>query len=161
MGNQTFGKGTVQALLPLKNGQLKITQAKFYRVTGESTQNKGVTPDITCPSLYDKTKIGESALPGALAWDKIKAVSYKAGPDLTAIITQLNRSHEQRAATNPEQAHRSNSACIVNWIAMKLGRKLTWDPKKEQFVNDDAANAMLSRPERAPYGAMTLLKKNA
>jgi predicted dehydrogenase len=67
----------------------------------------------------------------------------------------------KRAATNPEQAHRSNSACIVNWIAMKLGRKLTWDPKKEQFVNDDAANAMLSRPERAPYGAMTLLKKNA
>ncbi|MBI5686410.1 MAG: Gfo/Idh/MocA family oxidoreductase [Verrucomicrobia bacterium] len=67
----------------------------------------------------------------------------------------------KRAATNPEQAHRSNSACIVNWIAMKLGRKLTWDPKKEQFLNDDAANAMLSRPERAPYGAMTLLKKNA
>lgn len=65
------------------------------------------------------------------------------------------------AATNPEQAHRSNSACIVNWIAMKLGRKLTWDPKKEQFVNDDVANAMLSRAERAPYGAMSFLKKNA
>ncbi len=51
-------------------------------------------------------------------------------------------------------AHRSNSACIVSWIAMKLGRPLTWDVKTERFVNDAAANALLSRPERAPYGAM-------
>jgi myo-inositol 2-dehydrogenase/D-chiro-inositol 1-dehydrogenase len=48
--------------------------------------------------------------------------------------------------------HRSGTACIVSWIAMKLGRPLTWDPKAERFVNDDQANAMLSRPERAPYG---------
>jgi myo-inositol 2-dehydrogenase/D-chiro-inositol 1-dehydrogenase len=50
-------------------------------------------------------------------------------------------------------AHRSNSACIVSWIAMKLGRPLSWDAKAERFVNDAEANAMLSRPERAPYGA--------
>lgn len=49
-------------------------------------------------------------------------------------------------------AHRSNSACIVSWIAMKLGRPLTWDAKAERFVKDAEANAMLSRPERAPYG---------
>ncbi|MCX6909450.1 MAG: Gfo/Idh/MocA family oxidoreductase [Verrucomicrobia bacterium] len=62
-------------------------------------------------------------------------------------------------ATSPEQAHRSNSACIVPWIAMKLGRKLTWDPKKEKFDNDDTANAMLTRPESAPYGALSFMKK--
>jgi len=56
------------------------------------------------------------------------------------------------AATSAEQAHRSTSACITGWIGMKLGRKLTWDPAKESFVGDDAANAMLSRTERAPYG---------
>ncbi len=50
-------------------------------------------------------------------------------------------------------AHRSNTACIVSWIAMKLGRPLNWDVKAERFVNDDQANAMLSRPERGPYGA--------
>jgi hypothetical protein len=49
-------------------------------------------------------------------------------------------------------AHRSNSACIVSWIAMKLGRPLNWDPKSERFVNDAEANAMLARPERAPHG---------
>lgn len=53
-------------------------------------------------------------------------------------------------------AHRSNTACIVSWIAMKLGRPLTWDPKAERFVNDAEANAMLTRPERAPYGALRL-----
>ena len=50
-------------------------------------------------------------------------------------------------------AHRSGSACIVSWIAMKLARPLTWDAKAERFVNDEEANALLSRPERAPYGA--------
>ncbi len=55
-------------------------------------------------------------------------------------------------------AHRSGAACIVSWIAMKLGRPLTWDPKQERFVNDEQANAMLSRPERAPYGATRVAK---
>jgi hypothetical protein len=49
-------------------------------------------------------------------------------------------------------AHRSNSACIVSWIAMKLGRPLNWDVKTERFVDDPEANAMLSRSERAPFG---------
>jgi len=56
------------------------------------------------------------------------------------------------AVTSAEQAHRSTSACITGWIGMKLGRKLKWDPVKEAFEGDDSANAMLSRPERAPYG---------
>ena len=56
------------------------------------------------------------------------------------------------AATSAEQAHRSTSACITGWIGMKLGRKLKWDPVKEAFDGDDTANAMRSRPERAPYG---------
>jgi myo-inositol 2-dehydrogenase/D-chiro-inositol 1-dehydrogenase len=55
-------------------------------------------------------------------------------------------------------AHRSNSACIVSWIAMKLGRPLEWDPKTERFKNDAEANAMLTRSERSPYGALHLVK---
>jgi hypothetical protein len=53
-------------------------------------------------------------------------------------------------------AHRANTACIVSWIAMKLGRPLNWDIKTERFANDVPANAMLSRPERKPYGATRL-----
>jgi predicted dehydrogenase len=55
-------------------------------------------------------------------------------------------------------AHRSNTACIVSWIAMKLGRPLEWDPKTERFKNDDQANSMLTRNERTPYGALRLAR---
>jgi predicted dehydrogenase len=65
----------------------------------------------------------------------------------------------QRAATTPEIAHRSTSACEVAWISMKLGRKLRWNPEQETFVGDDEANAMRSRPQRAPYGTDNVLKK--
>jgi len=65
----------------------------------------------------------------------------------------------QRAATTPEVAHRSTSACAIGWIAMKLGRKLRWDPVQEAFLEDDEANALRSRPQRAPYGTLAVLKK--
>jgi hypothetical protein len=55
-------------------------------------------------------------------------------------------------------AHNSNTACIVSWIAMKLGRPLEWDHKAAKFKNDDEANRMLTRGERSPYGALTLAK---
>lgn len=70
------------------------------------------------------------------------------------------KSRQQPLAPAPV-AHRTNAACILSWIAMKLGRPLRWDPKAERFVNDAQANAMLSRPERAPYGAMRLAAANA
>jgi myo-inositol 2-dehydrogenase/D-chiro-inositol 1-dehydrogenase len=53
-------------------------------------------------------------------------------------------------------AHRANTACIASWIAMKLGRPLTWDAQAERFSGDAEANALLARPERAPYGATRL-----
>jgi myo-inositol 2-dehydrogenase / D-chiro-inositol 1-dehydrogenase len=62
------------------------------------------------------------------------------------------------AVTSAEQAHRSTSACITGWIGMKLGRKLKWDPVKEMFEGDDAANDLLSRTERAPYGLSHMKK---
>lgn len=51
-----------------------------------------------------------------------------------------------------EMGHRACTVCLVTHIAMKLGRKLTWDPDNEKFIGDDEANSMLSRPQRAPYG---------
>jgi myo-inositol 2-dehydrogenase/D-chiro-inositol 1-dehydrogenase len=62
------------------------------------------------------------------------------------------------AVTTAEIGHRSTSACITGWIAMKLGRKLTWDPAKEEFIGDDTANAMRSRVQRAPYGIDNMKK---
>ena len=102
VGSQTFGKGTVQAVRPLNHGQLKITQSKFYRVSGGSTQHKGVIPDIEIPSRIDKTRIGEDALEHALPWDQIEAVPHTRYFDFSAIIGELRKRHEERFAASPE-----------------------------------------------------------
>jgi carboxyl-terminal processing protease len=84
IGQTTFGKGTVQNLVPLDrwskepvNGQLTVTIGKFYRVTGESTQHRGVEPDIPLASVLDTKEIGESALESSLPWDRIAGVPFK------------------------------------------------------------------------------------
>jgi carboxyl-terminal processing protease len=102
VGSQTFGKGTVQAIRPLNHGQLKITQSKFYRVSGGSTQHKGVIPDIEIPSRYDKTQIGEDALDNALPWDQIEAVPHDRYFDFSGIIDELRKRHAQRFSESPE-----------------------------------------------------------
>ena len=71
IGTPSFGKGTVQSINDLAQGQLKITESKFYRVSGESTQHRGVVPDIIFPMVYDQAKVGESSLEHALPWDTI------------------------------------------------------------------------------------------
>ncbi len=102
IGEATFGKGTVQSIQPLNHGELKFTLAKFYRVSGQSTQNRGIVPDIIYPSLLDTAEIGESHLPRALPWDTIPAARYKAEKMLTPLIPLLASKHQQRAAHDPE-----------------------------------------------------------
>ncbi|MFT7244579.1 MAG: carboxyl-terminal processing protease [Candidatus Azotimanducaceae bacterium] len=102
IGNQTFGKGTVQSLLPLNRGQLKLTQAKFYRISGESTQHKGIVPDITFPNDFDPESIGESSLEAPLPWDKIKATGYRTKRSIVPLLGDLRIQHEERAARDPE-----------------------------------------------------------
>ena len=101
IGSQTFGKGTVQTLIPLNRGQLKLTAAKFYRISGESTQHQGVTPDVTFPTLVDSAQIGESTLEDAMPWDMIKPAVYTPIDQLSARISTLRQRHEQRAANDP------------------------------------------------------------
>ncbi|MCK0164972.1 carboxy terminal-processing peptidase [Marinobacter sp. S6332] len=102
VGSQTFGKGTVQAVRPLNHGQLKITQSKFYRVSGGSTQHKGVIPDIEIPTRIDKTRIGEDALDHALPWDQIDAVPHTRYFDFSGIIEELRKRHDDRFAKSPD-----------------------------------------------------------
>jgi carboxyl-terminal processing protease len=102
IGGQTFGKGTVQTLLPLNHGQLKLTHAKFYRISGESTQNKGVLPDINFPTLYDPEIIGESALEQALSWDKVRSAPHGTYPSLKPFLSQVNKHYQSRSMTNPD-----------------------------------------------------------
>ncbi|AOS97897.1 Tail-specific protease precursor [Microbulbifer aggregans] len=102
VGNQSFGKGTVQTMAPLKEGQLKITQSKFYRVSGDSTQHAGVTPDISMPQLIDAESVGESAYDTALPWDRIHAVRHAKYFNLKDLLPDLVSKHNQRTAADPD-----------------------------------------------------------
>jgi carboxyl-terminal processing protease len=102
VGGQTFGKGTVQTLQPMNHGQLKLTHAKFYRISGESTQNKGVMPDIAFPSLYDTSEIGESALDGALPWDSVKQARHGYYAELEPLKGELAKRHQIRTDMQPD-----------------------------------------------------------
>ncbi len=102
IGSQSFGKGTVQSVKPLNHGQLKLTQAKFYRVSGGSTQHKGVVPDLLVPSSIDHKEIGEDALPEALPWDFIKEAEHGRYGLTRQIIAQLAAAHDDRFQQHPE-----------------------------------------------------------
>jgi carboxyl-terminal processing protease len=110
LGQRTFGKGTVQNLVPLDrwsqrpiNGQLTVTIGKFYRVTGESTQHRGVEPDVQLPSLIDMQEVGESALEAALPWDRIDGVPFRADRhDSETTIPSLALEEDARAQRDPD-----------------------------------------------------------
>ena len=102
VGDQTYGKGTVQTLLDLNHGKLKMTNAKFYRVSGSSNQNLGIVPDVDMPSLIDKDEVGESSLPNALPWDEINSAKYQRVSDIVPYLPQLREKHSSRIDKDPE-----------------------------------------------------------
>jgi carboxyl-terminal processing protease len=111
VGENTFGKGTVQNLISLNQfvpkvedtlGQVKLTLAKYYRVNGSSTQHKGVSPDIMMPSPYTAKAFGESSYDRALEWDQIESSEYQASNFIDEqLLAKLNERHEKRI--NEEQ----------------------------------------------------------
>lgn len=102
IGSQTFGKGTVQTINRLDPGRLKFTQSKYYRISGDSTQERGVIPDIVFPSILDEKEVGESSLPQAMGWDHIQPVRYRKLANLHGTIDYLNRRHKQRVLNDPD-----------------------------------------------------------
>ena len=102
VGSQSFGKGTVQTLIPLSEGQLKLTESKFYRISGDSTQHRGVIPDVEFPSQYDTSEIGESTLDHALNWDQINPVRHRKYHDIPALVPFLTDMYEARVDDNPD-----------------------------------------------------------
>jgi carboxyl-terminal processing protease len=102
IGHKTFGKGTVQQLDDLTSGQLKLTESKFYRVTGSGMQNKGVEPDITLPSTWDIEESGESSLDSALPWDKISPTPFRKFKINENVLERLKVAHESRMLKSPD-----------------------------------------------------------
>ena len=102
VGGQTFGKGTVQTIQPLNHGELKLTIAKFYRVSGQSTQHQGVLPDIDYPAVVDTKQIGESALPDSMPWDTIAPAVTGLSNPFANYLPELVKRHDVRVQKDPD-----------------------------------------------------------
>ena len=141
VGGQTFGKGTVQSVLPLERGQLKLTQAKFYRVSGDSTQHQGVIPDILYPSLFDKEKIGESALDEALAWDTIRPAGYRSERDIHQWLPVLREKHQSRIEDDPDFIYLRNQKSLM--AELRERTDITLNEKMRKQEREDNENQRL------------------
>ncbi|MBI5631726.1 MAG: carboxy terminal-processing peptidase [Elusimicrobia bacterium] len=131
----TFGKGTVQSITELAQylpsalksyppGAIKMTVQKFYRISGGSTQHRGVIPDIHLPSINDLLDMTESSLPGALPYDEVDPVSYQPSATVTpALLKQLRESSAKRLAASPE----------FTWVKEDMQRYER--QKKEKFIS--------------------------
>jgi carboxyl-terminal processing protease len=116
VGSRSYGKGTVQIQLPLEEGQIKLTESKFYRVSGESTQLQGVTPDIELPSIYDPDEIGESSLNNALPWDTIAPAKHSIfWSELlkTPPINMLRAAHKKRLLVDPDLIYLNEELSLI------------------------------------------------
>ena len=105
IGHRTFGKGTVQRLDDLSAGQIKITESKFYRVSGSSTQAKGVEPDIVLPSTWDIEETGESSLDESLPWDTIRPIRHRIFNLNDFAIQQASENHIDRLTNDPNMQY--------------------------------------------------------
>ena len=114
VGTQSYGKGTVQDISPVKLGQMKQTVSKFYRVSGESTQRRGVVPDISLPSIISIDEVGESQKDNALEWDTIAWVPYyqKSGNTIDNTLDELRELSLDRRISDP------NMMSLISKIAL-------------------------------------------
>ncbi len=162
VGGRSFGKGTVQAMSPLTYGQLKLTESKFYRVSGESTQNKGVVPDIKLPSAYRNDDVGESAYDRALPWDSIHGVPHAQYENMEPMLTPLTKMHHDRIAENPDFVFFDKQIAMINesndrkYISLNLAtrkqQKADWEQRALAIENDRRKAKDL--PIYADYSAM-------
>ncbi len=158
VGGQTFGKGTVQSLRPLRSGQLKITQAKFYRVSGDSTQHQGVIPDILFPSLFDKEKIGESALEEALPWDTIRPAEYSSNKNIGATLPALRQRHQARIEHNPDFRFLREQKALITELRQQTQVSLNEKVREQERKANDDKRLKLENERRKAKGMPQLTR---
>lgn len=158
VGEQTFGKGTVQQLIGLqryipkekeKLGQLKLTMAKYYRVDGGSTQNIGVLPDVELPSAFNSKEFGESSYPSALPWDQIRTSNYFPTNTITSdMVLSLNGKFQDRKLTDQDlislledvervKSNRQITEVSLNEASRKAKQEADEEARQTQDLLDD------------------------
>ena len=161
IGGQTFGKGTVQTIQPLNHGELKLTLAKFYRVSGQSTQHQGVLPDIDYPSIIDTKEIGESALPEAMPWDTIRPVVKPAADPFRPFLAQLKAQHEARSDKDAEFTYIRDRLALTQKLMNEKTVSLNEQERRARHDQIEAKQLALENTRRKAKGEEPLkeLKK--
>jgi carboxyl-terminal processing protease len=158
LGQRTFGKGTVQNLVPLDrwsqrptSGQLTVTIGKFYRVTGESTQHHGVEPDVTLPSLIDMKEVGESALEAALPWDRIAGVPFQVSSNaaIPIPIATLASDEDVRAQRDPDYRWLVSDIAQVDQEREQKSVSLNLKVRRDERAREDKERLELENSRRA------------
>ena len=167
LGEQTYGKGTVQNLIDLnrlmpgskdKLGQVKLTIGKYYRITGGSTQNLGVIPDILFPSAFEAHEFGESSEPSALPWDQIKSSQYQMFGDFKMNLSKLKSFPDECIKTEQEfdfllediQLYKDSKSKRLISLNEKIRRQEKEESDERSFQREN---------ERRKLKGLTLLKK--
>lgn len=167
LGNTTYGKGSVQSAIDMsrvnpslgdKAGQINLTTGKFYRITGSSTQHKGVTPDIAFPTVFAAEKYGESAEKSAMPWDEIKSSNYQRWRGLKPNITYLNKQHQQRMKANKEYAYLLEDIAELKNKEKEKSVPLSAIELKKQRDNEEKKNLMRDNARRITRGLAPLKK---
>jgi carboxyl-terminal processing protease len=162
IGQQTFGKGTVQNLYSLDQyirseddegyGQLTLTIGKYYRVTGESTQHRGVDPDIALPSHINAELIGESVRDSALPWDTVQTTRFRAGKPLESMIESLTVSHAERSKDDPNFQFQLETIRAAEEIRAQKTISLNMESRRAEHEQDLQRRVDLENERRAALG---------
>jgi carboxyl-terminal processing protease len=146
IGQTTFGKGTVQNLVPLDrwskepvNGQLTVTIGKFYRVTGESTQHRGVEPDIPLASVLDTKEVGESALESSLPWDRIAGVPFKSSTVAASepTVATLASAEDVRTQHDPDYRWLVSDIAAIDSLREQHSVSLNLKARREERAREE------------------------
>ena len=164
IGEPTFGKGTVQNLVDLdrfgkaqtgedaKYGELKMTIAEFIRINGDSTQLRGVTPDVQFPQNGDAKEFGESTYDNALPWRHIDPADYKPVADLKPIVGPLNQKHQARVATSPAWKLMLDELAQYQKLRDKTDISLNFAARQAERKQFDATQADFRARRKAIFG---------
>ena len=152
IGSTTTGKGTAQVQLDsLAYGQATLTQRKFYRVTGGSTQNKGVVPDIKLVDIYDE-EFGERKAKNALKWDTIPTAPFKREGSIQPYVAQLGEKSKARVAIDPQFQYLETRTAIAKQAKDQKQASLDIDKRKAELIALESKTLAAENKRRAETG---------
>jgi carboxyl-terminal processing protease len=165
IGQETYGKGSVQNLYPLDRfatgqdpgyGQLTVTIGMYYRVTGDSTQNRGVQPDLQLPSAISPTEVGESSRESALPWNRIRGAEFKREAGFAPVLPELQREHDARVAADPDFQYAVEEIASIDQMRKEKSISLNLAKRKAEREKHSQEQLARENARRAAHGEPAL-----